>query len=1023
MIERKKAIRTNKMTSFCLKLQNLSESLNTAERNGKPEDVTEIDQKENIFLEPHKKATKTPLKQQSSTSHSVLGGIRPDLGTMTTPTKLQESPVGEPWTPTANLKMLISAASPEIRSREKKKELLVDDDHIMEANENLQDQLTGEEFEKFHPSRKEKSLGLLCYRFLARYPNYPNPAVNNDICLDEVAAELNVERRRIYDIVNVLESLHMVSRLAKNRYTWHGRHNLTHTLGTLKNVGEDQKYAEQMLHIKKRGFELHESYIKEPLREQNLASNSEVKPKEMYFVELPGMEFRAASVNGRKDKSLRVMSQKFVMLFLVSKPRVVSLDTAAKILIGDDQKVDLDHSKFKTKIRRLYDIANVLTSLELIKKVHVTELRGRKPAFKWTGPEAFPDLNDVKPITLTTSAVPSTALPKLSKEAFAKNLFPSSNTKQGFTRHASLNHLLQNIENDQRKISSAPSSPVGKIYSDSAKAGLYPSKMDQLATICKLQLEAQSNMNASKSTTSPSKPSLSQEKSKVDNPPGLVEPAPCTGVNSAVFPQVKSTFQPLGVFPLAHGQYSSVLPVMLPQSHSGGSYTIYFQPAQPRTLTAHPSGFTVQSISFATENQIARPNDLKSRNHTNKRTAETCADVPETNNEDQNSKAARSDTVPDRCLKQPSTRELSEVRHSKNFKEEANKSERQPTKDADLSRGLLQSEDELFEIHQARLKARRSLIANRASPRALHLDPEFINAPEDKSLGSEKLEHSVECFLENEEKRGIVLSEGKATTLKAVPVAIAFPAHLHSVSETVMPSGYLIPLPQQSSFSNSGSPEMKHNCVSSPELYHSPLSGVAPMTTSDFSPANFSATHITPLKLPCPVAVPSSVASLPVMSQANIASITSSGHHFPIQSPSPGILNFTLQNLGLINPGVHFSVSQGPTMATASPEQASPLTGHINLQQGKMIFVKPVSPHHQLPGQPVALISIQQPSVPATPEGAQSINRESFFRTPGGPTSASILSAVTAVVSNSKSPQGNAHLPQRKLEVCTEDFQ
>lgn len=29
----------------------------------------------------------------------------------------------EPWTPTANLKMLISAASPDIRDREKKKEL------------------------------------------------------------------------------------------------------------------------------------------------------------------------------------------------------------------------------------------------------------------------------------------------------------------------------------------------------------------------------------------------------------------------------------------------------------------------------------------------------------------------------------------------------------------------------------------------------------------------------------------------------------------------------------------------------------------------------------------------------------------------------------------------------------------------------------------------------------------------------------------------------------------------------------
>lgn len=45
---------------------------------------------------------------------------------------------------------------------------------------------------------------------------------------------------------------------------------------------------------------------------------------------------------------------------------------------------------FAAKVRRLYDIANVLRSLKLIEKVHVTEERGRKPAFEWVGPEEFP---------------------------------------------------------------------------------------------------------------------------------------------------------------------------------------------------------------------------------------------------------------------------------------------------------------------------------------------------------------------------------------------------------------------------------------------------------------------------------------------------------------------------------------------------------------------------------------------------------------------------------------------------------
>lgn len=43
------------------------------------------------------------------------------------------------------------------------------------------------------------------------------------------------------------------------------------------------------------------------------------------------------------------MSQKFVMLFLVSTPQIVSLEIAAKILIGEDHVEDLDKSKYKSK--------------------------------------------------------------------------------------------------------------------------------------------------------------------------------------------------------------------------------------------------------------------------------------------------------------------------------------------------------------------------------------------------------------------------------------------------------------------------------------------------------------------------------------------------------------------------------------------------------------------------------------------------------------------------------------------------
>ncbi|KAF1598786.1 UNVERIFIED_CONTAM: Transcription factor E2F7, partial [Eudyptes pachyrhynchus] len=426
---------------------------------------------ENIF-DRSRMAPKTPIKNEP-VDLSKQKGCTPERNPIT-PVKLVDRPQPDPWTPTANLKMLVSAASPDMRDREKKKELFrpIENSEQSDIPDSLQydmvDDSTVDEFEKQRPSRKQKSLGLLCQKFLARYPSYPLSTEKTTISLDEVASILGVERRRIYDIVNVLESLHLVSRVAKNQYCWHGRHNLSQTLKTLQEAGELQ-YGELMTFFQHKEQDLEYKFGE---RKKETIPDSQDRP----LLDFSEPDCTSASANSRKDKSLRIMSQKFVMLFLVSKTKIVTLDIAAKILIEETQDT-VDHSKFKTKVRRLYDIANVLTSLGLIKKVHVTEERGRKPAFKWIGPVEFPGKTD-EPRGHSPTSDP---LPGIQSGACAPYQICATG-KQRFTRHTSFNST-QPCEGTRRKVSSEPSSPHQERQDE------YCSKMINLAAVCRQKIE------------------------------------------------------------------------------------------------------------------------------------------------------------------------------------------------------------------------------------------------------------------------------------------------------------------------------------------------------------------------------------------------------------------------------------------------------------------------------------------------------------------------------------------------------
>eukprot|EP00793_Prasinoderma_coloniale_P000236 PRCOL_00005746-RA len=245
-------------------------------------------------------------------------------------------------------------------------------------------------------SRKDKSLGLLCENFLQMFGTAAT-ANGTEIELDDASRRLGVERRRIYDIMNVLESVWIVKRLGKNCYRWLGLTQLPDNLRALKVELLGEAAAKAPLEFKdtvavacEEDFADLLTTFKHELtqfRRKAVAADASAAGADAAESDVKGRphdqceDGKDGADDGKQKKSLFWMTRVFLRLFIQSRGKVLLLEDAAKLLLGPNAT----SGELKTKVRRLYDAANILSSLRLIEKT--TLLDSRKPAFKWLGIE------------------------------------------------------------------------------------------------------------------------------------------------------------------------------------------------------------------------------------------------------------------------------------------------------------------------------------------------------------------------------------------------------------------------------------------------------------------------------------------------------------------------------------------------------------------------------------------------------------------------------------------------------------
>lgn len=193
---------------------------------------------------------------------------------------------------------------------------------------------------------KGNSLKKICSRILEEYFKYSA----FEIKLNDFSVQFNIERRRVYDVINIFEGLDIVQKVSKNIYKWQ----------TIK-------------------------LFMEKLRILDATTSSEAA-KTILF------SFESRKPTSKK-KMLSFLTARIMKLFYAKEDRCVTFEEIMnesekhykdiQSILTENVKLTLDS---KNRLRRLYDVINAFKAMGLISKIKTPS--GQK-MYLWLGEIGF----------------------------------------------------------------------------------------------------------------------------------------------------------------------------------------------------------------------------------------------------------------------------------------------------------------------------------------------------------------------------------------------------------------------------------------------------------------------------------------------------------------------------------------------------------------------------------------------------------------------------------------------------------